>query len=258
MIKYFIIGFNLLSFVVSGQTNVNNNDLYSEILKDNVKNGLVDYKNLKNEKRLDEYINFISKINPSEYKSEKNELAFWINAYNVYTLKIIVDNYPIESINELHKGGKLLSHVFGTTVWDKEIIVINNEKRSLNYIEHDVIRKNFSEPRIHFALVCAAISCPPLRNEAYEGHKLDEQLDDQAKIFLNDETKNKFDIESQQAEISKILDWYEEDFGDEDGEVLIFISRFLQENIAENIVHNPEDWDIDYLDYNWELNEYNE
>ena len=126
---------------------------------------------------------------------------------------------------------------------------------TLNEIEHEIIRKKFKEPRIHFALVCASISCPPLRNEAYEGYKLNEQLEDQAKLFFNDRTKNKFDLKNRTAFLSKILDWYDNDFGNNDEEVLLFIAKYLPEKLSKDIQENTEEWDIDYLPYNWDLNE---
>ena len=245
----------IISRVVFMQNKEVSHDLFGNVLKDNVKNGLVNYQNLQSDKKLDEYIDYISKINPSEIVKESDRLAFWINAYNAFTLKIIVDNYPVESINDLNSGGRAIAHVLGTTVWDKDLVTINNEPTNLNYIEHDVIRKEFSEPRIHFALVCAAVSCPPLRNEAYEGYKLNEQLENQAGIFFNDESKNSFDIKTRTAYLSKILDWYDDDFGDSDKEILLYVSQFLDKNLSESIKNNVDDWNIEYNDYNWDLNE---
>ena len=158
--------------------------LYTDILKDYVIEGLVNYAGLKDDTRLDEYITAIALTDPSQIKDESERLAFWINAYNAYTLKIICEEYPIKSINELHSGGKIFGHIFGSTIWHKEIVTINNKKVSLNYIEHEVIRVEFDEPRIHFALVCAAIGCPPLLNEAYEGKRLNQQLENQALLFF--------------------------------------------------------------------------
>ncbi len=121
---------------------------------------------------------------PQKIVNEKNRLAFWINAYNAFTLKFIIDEYPVESINDLHWGGLYLGSLLGTTIWDDEKIVINGTELSLNNIEHDIIRKKFNEERIHFALVCASISCPPLLNEAYEGYKLDKSTKRTGKIIF--------------------------------------------------------------------------
>lgn len=232
-----------------------NHSLFTEILSKQVNNGKVSYKSLISERSLDNYLDQLKNTNPDTINNSNDKLAFWINAYNAYTLKIIIDNYPLESINDLHSGGLIIGTVLSTTIWDKDFVIINNSKTTLNSIEHDIIRKIFNDPRAHFALVCASISCPPLRNEAYEGYKLDDQLSDQGIIFLNDSTKNSFNINNKEAEVSKIFDWFEEDFGDNDEEVLLFISQFLSNPISNSLKNNGSEWDLDYLDYNWNLNE---
>jgi hypothetical protein len=231
-------------------------NLFSEILGDNIKNGMVNYKNLVNDNRLDTYLARLSNTDPAGIKDTNDLLAFWINIYNAFTLKLIIENYPVESINDLHKGGLVIGQVLGTTIWHHEFIKIINETYSLNNIEHDIIRKIFNEPRIHFALVCAAISCPPLRFEAYEGYKLNTQLDDQARTFLRNTKKNAFNFGKKVASLSKIIDWYDEDFGENDEEVLKYISQFLEGDKAGELFNNADDWEIDYNSYNWSLNEY--
>ena len=230
-------------------------ELFTKILNDYVVNGFVKYNELKSDKRLDEYLIQLSKTDPEKISNKNDKLAFWINVYNAFTLKLIVENYPVESINDLHTGGLIIGQLLGKTVWHKEWIKIGGKTLSLNNIEHDIIRKEFNEPRIHFALVCAAFSCPPLRFEAFEGFKLHEQLDDQAKMFFNDKNKNQFDIKTKTAKLSKILDWYDEDFGKNDEEVLKYVAQFLPDEISENINKNLSQWDIDFLSYNWDLNE---
>ncbi len=246
----------LTIFILS--TNLYSQDQHStftEILKRNVSDGKVDYKGLLTEKSFDIYLNQLKNTNPDTIKNKNNKLAFWINAYNAFTLKIILDNYPLESINDLHSGGLIFGSIFSTTIWDKDFIIINNGAISLGAIEHKILRKKFNEPRIHFAIVCASISCPPLRNEAFEGYKIDEQLTSQAKLFVNDVTRNKFDINKKEAELSKIFSWFDDDFGNDDDKVLLFISQFLPEELKSNITNNSTEWDIDYLSYNWNLNE---
>ena len=182
-------------------------------------------------------------------------MAFWINAYNAYTLKVICDHYPVKSINDLSSGGKVLGTAFHTTIWDKEIVVINHKNTSLNNIEHKIIRPVFKDFRTHFALVCASKSCPALRTEAYEGSKLAQQLDDQARIFLSDDFKNRFDVVARKATISKIFDWYKKDFGNDESEVLMAISKFLPDQIKKSIQSAPDKWKVDYTNYDWSLNE---
>lgn len=255
-IKSLLIFFCVLTFKISAQyfpDNIHNE--FTEILKSNVKNGKVDYKNLCKNKRFESYLSVLSSTDPFSLKSENEKLAFWINAYNAFTLKIVCDNYPVESIVDIGSGGLVVGNVLGTTVWDKNFITINKKKYSLNDIEHKIIREKFKEPRIHFALVCASISCPPLRNEAFTAENLDEQLNDQAKTFLNDKSKNVFDLNKRVAKISKVLDWYGDDFAGNDEELLRYLSKYLPPKIADDLKNYTGKWKIDYLDYNWNLNE---
>lgn len=248
LFKVVMIMVFISSVVISQQ-----HHLFSNILNQYVKNGLVDYKNLQNDIELNKYLEQLTSTNP-EKLSKNEKLAFWINAYNAFTLQIIIENYPIESINELHTGGRIIGHILGKTVWDKEFITINHKKYSLNDIEHKILRK-MSEPRIHFAIVCASISCPEILNEAFEADKINNQLENQARRFLNDKSRNHFDLKNRKAYLSKIFDWFDEDFGTSDENVLRFVSNYLPENLSEEIKHNLSRWEISFNDYNWNLNE---
>jgi hypothetical protein len=170
-------------------------------------------------------------------------------------LKIVCDNYPLESINDLHFGGLIVGTVLNKTVWDKDFIEINGEKMSLNHIEHEILRKEFKDPRLHFAIVCASKSCPSLRSEAFAGSRLDSQLDDQAKVFFADPERNVFDIENKKAHLSKILDWFSKDFGNNDEEILLFVSRFAVADVAAAIRSDANEWDINHTEYDWSLND---
>jgi hypothetical protein len=228
-------------------------ELFKSFLKKYVVKGLVDYKHLKDDKQLDEYLSQLSNANPD--KLNRNEkLAFWINAYNAFTLQVVRDNYPIESITDLHTGGKVIGYLLGNTVWDKEFITIKNKKYSLNDIEHKILRK-MNEPRIHFAIVCASISCPELRDEAFEANKIDAQLQEQATKFLNDKSRNHFDLKNRKAYLSEIFNWFGEDFGKSDENILKYVSHFISEDISNDIKSNLSKWNIYYNDYNWNLNE---
>jgi len=227
--------------------------MFTNILKNYVKNGLVDYNGLQKDKELDKYLTQLSVTNPD--KLNRNEkLAFWINAYNAFTLQVVRDNYPIESITDLHTGGKIIGYLIGKTVWDKEFITINNKKYSLNDIEHKILRK-MNEPRIHFSIVCASISCPEILNEAFESDKIETQLENQTRKFINEKTRNHFDLKNRKAFISEIFNWFGDDFGKSDMNILNFISKYLPENISKDIKSNISKWDISYNDYSWNLNE---
>lgn len=228
----------------------------TDLMNDYNINGNVNYKALKNDERLDIYLNSLSEFNPVNLNSPEDKMAFWINAYNAFTIKAIVDNYPIESINDLHTGGRIISYILSTTIWDSEFIKIFGKEYSLNDIEHKILRKEFAEPRIHFSIVCASISCPQLRNEAYVGSRLKFQLEQQAIQFFNDETKNKYDLQNRTVCLSKILDWFSTDFGNSDEEILMFVSKYVDDSISNDISQNIDKWSIEYLDYDWGLNDY--
>jgi len=253
--KLFII--SLFVLVIFGQNKKDQHLLFTQILNDYINNGLVNYIKLKDDERLDKYIEQLENTNPDNLLTDEYKLAFWINVYNAFTLKFIIEEYPVESINDLHWGGLYLGSLLGTTIWDDEKIIINGKRLSLNNIEHDIARKKYNEERVHFAMVCASLGCPQLRSEAYEGYKLNYQLNEQAKLFFNDKSKNKFDVQTKTAYLNKILDWYDNDFGKDKREILIYVSQYLDENLAKYIKDNLNEWQIDYLSYDWDLNELN-
>jgi hypothetical protein len=230
-------------------------DLYTGILQDYVDQGKVKYPPLCKDPRLEEYIGQLKTKDPNQLANEKERLAFWINAYNAYTLKVICDYYPVKSINDLHTGGLILGTVLNKTIWDKDLAVVNHKKFTLNHIEHKIIRPEFKDPRAHFALVCASKSCPALDREAYEGSKLDQQLNQAGHNFLSDPKRNRFDIGRKRAYLSKIFNWYGEDFGKNSGELLTYLSQFLSRETAAAIRSDVGNWKIDYLEYDWSLNE---
>lgn len=216
--------------------------LWTELLSKNVDSlGHVNYQGFIADKaKLHTYLCELEKEAPKEDWTENEKLAYWINAYNAFTVELIVDNYPVQSIKEL--GGKLFKV---NTAWDKKFIKIEGERYDLNNIEHGIIRKDFSEPRIHFAVNCASVSCPKLRNEAYVGSKLDAQLDDQVRTFINDTTKNIIGTDT--AKLSKIFRWFKADFT-QSMTLEEFINQYTEAKLTENTV-------VDFFEYDWNLNE---
>ncbi|AFL84617.1 Protein of unknown function, DUF547 [Belliella baltica DSM 15883] len=206
--------------------------------------GVVNYKGLMNDKaKLNQYCELLSNNAPDRNTWSKNEqLAYWINAYNAFTLKLIVDNYPVKSIQDLHPKVKI---PLINTVWHIKFFKIGGQDANLDEIEHKILRKEFEEPRIHFAINCASISCPPLLNEAFVSTKIDSQLDRVAKSFINDTRRNK--ISSNQIEISKIFSWFKGDFT-KNGNIIDYLNKYSKVKI------NPKAKDS-YLDYDWSLNE---
>lgn len=220
------------------------NQLYTQILQKYVNSkGLVNYKGLKSDKaEFEQYLNLLSATPPSDKWTNNEKKAYWINAYNAFTLKLIIDNYPVKSIKDI---GPYIQIPFINTPWQKEFFKIGGQDMKLDRIEHDILRKQFNDPRIHFTLVCASRSCPPLRNEAYEASILDQQLNDQGRIFLADKFKNI--ITPHELEISKIFSWFKGDFT-KNGSLIDFLNKFSPVKI-------DKDADIDHLSYNWNLNE---
>ena len=229
--------------------------LFTQILQSYVYNGLVDYKELCMDNRLEQYIKQLANTDPASLASDKERKAFWINAYNAYTVKIISDAYPIDSINELHTGGLIFARIIKKTIWDKKIIVINNRKISLNDIENQLFKVGIKDPRVHFALVNATMSAPPLRPEAYEAERIDWQLDEQTRVFLMDRTRNSFDTIMKRAKLSPVFSQYSRDFGRNTTAVLEYIGLFLPRDLSETIFSETRSWKVEYEEYNWELND---
>jgi hypothetical protein len=203
---------------------------YAEVLARYVDdNGMVDYAGLlMDRKPLDDYIQSLENPSTADW-SEADWIAFWINAYNARTLQVILDHYPVEGIRRIRGA------------WTKLSAPILGEDRTLDEIEHKILRKKFNEPRIHMALVCAARSCPRLRNEPYKADRLDEQLADQSRDFLL--RPDRFRVEGKYARISPIFKWFKRDFDS----VPAFIKQYSGQDISG--------LKIKYQFYDWSLNE---
>ncbi|MEP6513224.1 MAG: DUF547 domain-containing protein [Parafilimonas sp.] len=202
---------------------------------------MVNYKDFKKDKaELDSYLKTLSENPPQSTWSENEQKAYWINAYNAFTVSLIIQHYPVKSIKDI--GGSIYKI---NTPWDIKFINIGGKKYDLNNIEHSILRKNYDDPRIHFALVCASVSCPKLRNEAYTSAKLNAQLEDAGRDFLNDKSKNR--ISADKAELSKYFSWYKADFT-KSTSLAEFLNRYSDVKLNANA-------DIDFLNYDWSLNE---
>jgi Protein of unknown function, DUF547 len=215
------------------QATANLHDAFDAILKKYVStSGKVNYKDLKENKAdLEAYTKALSDNPPAE-KAPKNErFAYWINAYNAFTLKMIADNYPLSSVTKLD-GGK---------PWDVKRITIGGKKYSLNDIENNILRP-MGDARIHFAINCAAKSCPPIHNVAFTAANLNSILESRAKRFINDTKANS--LKGSELKISKIFDWYGKDFD----KIPEFINRFA-------ITKVKTDAKIGFMEYDWSLNE---
>lgn len=243
----FVLGCSNSKNTFAGSANqAPDHSAWTELLAKHVRpNGLVDYKGFISDKaKLNAYADYLSDNPPAEAWTDNEKIAYWINAYNVFTVKLIVDNYPVESIKDLNPT---LSIPTVRSIWTKEWFQIGGEDFSLDRIEHKILRKDFEEPRIHFAVNCASIACPLLRNEAYTAERLDIQLDEQARLFLNDPSRNI--ITPQRVEISKIFSWFGGDF--KEGQSLIqFLNKYTEVQIEEKAK-------VRFMDYDWNLNDVN-
>jgi hypothetical protein len=246
------------------------NDDFAAVLKTYVnQNGMVDYRGLKdNSGRLISFVAALDVLPQDVYQkwSVKEKIAFWINAYNALTLKAIIDNYPISAgfFKALAYPRNSIRQIPG--VWDNLRFGVLGKRMTLDEIEHSTLRKDFNEPRIHLALVCAAMGCPPLRNEPYIGDKLDQQLDDQARHFLANSQKFAINRDQGKVYLSPIFKWFGGDFvktygtdrefagfSPEERAVLNFITKYFKAQDQEYLRQGV--YTISYLDYDWSLNE---
>ncbi len=218
------------------------NRIYAGLLGKYVRNGLVDYQGFKKEEaELDQYLKALEEIDTKEL-SRDEQFAFYINAYNAWTIKLILTGYPgVKSIKDLGS--------FFSNPWKKKICRIDGEVISLDQIEHGILRPRFKDPRVHFAINCAARSCPPLSSTPYEGAILDQQLNEMAAAFINDPSRNR--LEGNKLYVSKIFDWFEEDF---DGDIAGFILNYAKGGLKKGLEINKGYIVIKYLDYDWSLN----
>ncbi len=239
-------------------------DDYDLVLKANVNdNGMVNYKQLKQGRgKLDTFVVSLGDLDTKSYEkwNREQKISFWLNAYNALTLKAVIDNYPIKSswVRSLKFPKNSIRQIAG--VWDELKFNVMGADTTLNDIEHKILRKEFDEPRIHMAMVCAAMGCPPLRNEPYIGEKLDEQLNDQTRKFLGNNNKFRIDYKSGSMYLSPIFKWFAGDFvktsGMEKkyrghkgplGAVIKFIDKHLPEEIAQKRSADSRTYKILYL-----------
>lgn len=211
----------------------------------------VDYEGLKAEPEvLNKYLSSLSAVKAEKFQkfTEKQKISFLSNAYNAFTLKLIVDNYPIKSIKKISSG----TFSFFSSPWKIEFIQLLGKKISLDEIEHGMLRKNYNEPRIHFAVNCASIGCPRLLNEAFIAERLDQQLDMQGKAFLTDTSRNRIDFKNKKIYLSKIFSWFSEDFTKGGKTTQSFVLPYMLND--KDKIKQAEDFSLSYTSYNWDLN----
>ncbi|MFN7922547.1 MAG: DUF547 domain-containing protein [Bryobacteraceae bacterium] len=208
--------------------------------------GEVDYGGLaKDRTGLDAYVQRLEQVSPdnnkADFPSRAHELAYWINAYNALVMKGVVSAYPIKSVRDV--GG-------GLTFFRRRDYVLGGVRMSLQHLENEIIRKRYKEPRIHFAIVCASISCPRLAAEAYTGEKLEAQLERAARQSLREQRMLAVDEKANLVSLTSLLNWYKLDFGD----VMAFLRSRASESERKKLeaLKNPK---IRYYDYDWSIND---
>jgi hypothetical protein len=229
--------------VEQSKTDLHKHQIWDELTKKHVtEKGYLDYKGMiKDSTKLNKYLKQLSANHPNDSWTSDQRKAFWINAYNAFTVKLIVDNYPVKSIKDL--GGAIYRV---NTPWDIKFINIGKEEYHLNDLEHNILRKEWEDARIHAAVNCASISCPKIRAGAFTAENLEKQLDEQMRIFINDETKNV--INEKSAKLSKLFKWFSGDFKNNAPSVIAYINKYSDTKLSE-------DADIDYAEYDWNLND---
>lgn len=218
------------------------NGIYAALLEKYVNQGQVDYRGFKtDEQNLDQYLAILETVDVK--KLPRNEqFAFYINAYNAWTIKLILSGYPgVTSIKDL---GTIFK-----SPWKKKMCRIDGDVITLDDIEHNIIRPKFKDPRVHFAINCAAFSCPPLISKPYLGSTLDRQLDDSTITFVNDPKSNH--LSENTLYVSKIFKWFSEDFNND---VIGFFLTYAKNNFKKELESKRKEIKVKYLPYDWSLN----
>lgn len=210
-----------------------NHSRWNKLLQKNVtKTGTVNYKAFRNDRiELSVYIDDLTHNLPTEDWNKEDKLAYWINTYNALTIDLILMNYPTKSIKDIKDP------------WDQRLWQFGDKWLNLNDIEHEILRK-MNEPRIHFAIVCASVSCPKLKNKAFTASNIEEQLTNATKAFLSDTSKN--ELSKGNIKLSKIFKWFKKDF-EVNGSLIDFLNQYSETTISNGAKKS-------YMDYDWNLN----
>ena len=218
------------------------NTIYAQLLDRHVRDGVVDYQGFKaDEKQLDAYLDQMAAVDPDKL-SRNEQFAFYINAYNAWTIKLILTRYPgISSIKDIGS--------FFSSPWKKKISRINGELLTLDEIEHEILRPRFQDPRIHFAVNCASIGCPKLISHPYEAQTLSQQLDTVTRDFINNPDRNY--LKGDTLYVSRIFKWFAEDFNHD---IRGFFLQYASDNLRQALTAVGDGLNIRYLDYDWSLN----
>jgi hypothetical protein len=218
--------------------------LFDEILQAHVENGKVDYQALKakDATQLKRYLEQLAGADSKRFADRDDELAFWLNAYNAGVISKVLARYPdITSVMDV-KG-----------FFDDKDLKVAGQARSLNEIENQIIRPEFKDPRVHWILVCGAISCPPLQNRAMEGATLQTQLDGAARLVVNNDKYVQIDQKAKRLRLSRIMTWYKQDFVDTYGSLEASLEKYLDEPARGQVKAGR--YTVEFMPYDWALND---
>lgn len=224
------------------------NEIVSKYVTEKDGQTYFEYKKLKNDrlqnKVFEKYLQELSSVSEKDYMKLKRDqkFAFLVNAYNAFTVKLILDNYPLDSIKDI--GGLFSSP------WKIEFFTLLGEKRNLDYIEHTILRKKFEEPRVHFAVNCASMGCPNIQKIAFTAKNLEKLLTKGETDFFRQKSKNRIDKESKTVYVSKIFNWFGEDFEKKYGTLKMYLAKVFK---VDEI--NSKEYSVKFTEYSWDLNE---
>ncbi|MGD8701155.1 MAG: DUF547 domain-containing protein [Desulfosarcina sp.] len=221
------------------------NRLYAELLALHTRDGLVDYASFKTEHpKLKAYLEHLAGINPNALGRD-DAFAYYINLYNAATIDLVLESYPgIDSIKDI--GG-----FFGNP-WKIEFITLNDKKVHLDHVEHEILRPTYKDPRLHFAVNCASLGCPPLHGKPFEGDSLDATLDELTRQNMADPAHTR--LEGDDLYVSKVFDWFGEDWGGKEDRVA-FVRKYSSPAQATEIDRVGDSLDLKYSDWDWTLND---
>lgn len=241
VVLWFLVGLMAWSAVGFAGTAVDNR-IYADLLARYNHAGVVDYAGFKKEEaRLDAYLEHLAQVDPDQL-DRNDQFAFYVNAYNAWTIKLILTGYPgVQSIKDL--GGWIQGP------WKKKFVRIRDRTLTLDDIEHKILRPRFKDPRVHFAVNCASKSCPPLAAAPYAGARLNQQLDEAARNFINDARFNR--LEGERLYVSRIFKWFGGDFHDD---VIGFFRRYANGDLQQALDRGGRSIRVEYLEYDWSLN----
>ena len=273
LLGFLVFGCTTIQPVLKGQQPVAppifSNERFDRVLQQFVdERGFINYSALQqNLEDLEEYYYLISTYSPDShpdlFPSEDHELAYWINAYNAAAMKTVMNYYPIVSVLDVKQPGIFffLSNKSGFFFFHR--LTFGGKSTSLYYLENQVIRKRFGDPRIHFAVNCASIGCPRLPRQSFSGETLDQQLDIETRFFLTEARNYKIDHDEKIIYLSSIFDWYEKDFTtwfsaeypDRESSLLSYIERYLTPEKAEELKAVANSYTLRFIPYDWQLND---